>query len=336
MKPKVLLTAVVPDPVLAKIEEVATVEMWENETPIPRQELLERVQDVEGVYCFLTDRIDREVVNRAPRLRVVSTMAVGYDHIDVEECTSRGIVVGHTPGVLTETTADLAFALLLATARRVVEAANFVKAGQWQRWEASLFLGQDVHGATLGIVGFGRIGQAVARRAQGFDMRILVSHSTTLPAEVQRAAAIRQVDFETLLEEADVVSLHVPLTPSTRHLLSSPEFRRMKPTAILINTARGPVVDTHALYDALHEKQIAAAGLDVTDPEPLPPQHPLLTLPNCVIVPHIGSASLATRRRMAMMAADNLVAGLLGQCPPHCVNPEAMTVREKITRHMSS
>jgi lactate dehydrogenase-like 2-hydroxyacid dehydrogenase len=256
-----------------------------------------------------------------PGLRVISNFAVGVDNVDVAEATRRAIPVGNTPDVLTDTTADLAWALLMAAARRIIEGDRYVREGRWQTWEPQLLLGQDVHGATLGIVGYGRIGRAVARRAGGFDMRVLVTSRRPI-AEPDGAAS---VDFATLLEQSDFVSIHTPLTTETRGMFDRTAFARMKPSAILVNTARGPIVDTNALAEALASGRLAAAALDVTDPEPIPPSSPLLKLPTCIVVPHIGSASVQTRNRMATMAARNLIAGLNGEPLPHCVNCEALS-----------
>jgi len=323
-KPRVLVTRRIPEVGLQAIQAYAEVEVWEGEGPIPRDVLRKKVASIEGLYCLLTDVVDEEILGRAPKLRVVSTMAVGYDHIDVDACTRRKIPVGNTPGVLTETTADFAFALLMAAARRIGEAADFVKAGRWNAWDPTLFVGHDVHGATLGIIGFGRIGQAVARRTTGFGMRVVVSHSRPILDETLRQTQVEQMSFDRVVEEADFLSLHVPLTPQTEYLINQEVFHRMKPTAALINTARGRVVDSKALYAALRDRTIASAALDVTDPEPISPEDPLLTLPNCLVVPHIASASVATRTRMAVMAAENLRAGLVGEQIPHCVNPEVL------------
>lgn len=320
---------------------------WEQDCPVDRKWLLDHLPNAEGLYCLLTDRIDREVLQVGKQLRVISTMAVGYDHIDVAGCTARGIPVGHTPGILTETTADLAFALLLSAARRIVEGAEYVRQGQWTTWSPDLLLGQDVYGATLGIVGFGRIGQAMARRAQGFQMKVLAVRSPQSSASSRSgtqpfaprvlhedgssglnsqgesvSASFQEVDLHGALAQSDFVSLHVPLTPHTHYLIGEAEFRVMKPSSILINTARGGVVDPEALYHALVHGHIGGAALDVTDPEPIPVSHPLLTLPNCLVIPHLGSASVATRTRMACIAAENIVAGLHGDALPHCVNPE--------------
>ena len=254
-------------------------------------------------------------------LRVISQMAVGFDNIDIVAATERGIPVGNTPGVLTDTTVDFAFALLMAAARRIVEGERYVKDGNWVTWEPTLLMGQDVHDATLGLVGLGRIGQGMARRARGFGMRVIYSDPTADEAEGKELEA-EAYELDDLLAESDFVSLHVPLTPETTHLMGKREFELMKPSAILINTARGPAVDPSALYQALKEGEIAYAALDVTEPEPISVDDPLLTLDNCLIVPHIASSSLATRSRMATMAAENLEAGLNGAELPHCVNPE--------------
>jgi lactate dehydrogenase-like 2-hydroxyacid dehydrogenase len=324
MKPKVYVTRKVPQAGIDLLRESCEVEVWEGELPVPREVLLEKVRDTEGLYCLLTERVDEELLDAAPRLRVVSNMAVGYDNIDVAACTARGIPVGHTPGVLTDTTADLTFALLLAAARRLVEGVDYVRAGKWKTWGPTLLLGQDVHGATLGIIGLGRIGQAVARRARGFDMRILYHDIRRIP-EAEATLGATYVELDTLLAESDFVTLHVTLTEATYHLIGREELRKMKPTAVLVNASRGGVVDPQALYEALRDGEIGYAALDVTEPEPIPPDHPLLSLPNCIIVPHIGSASVATRTKMAVMAAENLLAGLRGEPLPHCVNPEVQT-----------
>lgn len=314
---KVFVTRALPEEALRIVRESAEVEVWPEEMPPPREMLLQKVADVDGLLCLLTDRIDGTLLNVAPKLRVVSQMAVGYDNIDVAACTARGIPVGNTPGVLTETTADLAFALLLATARRIVEAEAFTRSGRWQTWSPMLLTGQEVHHATLGIAGMGRIGYEMARRGRGFEMPILYAGSPNTAAE--RDFDARRVDLDTLLAESDFVSLHTPLTPETRHLIGAAQLARMKPTAILINTARGPVVDQVALVAALEAGQIAGAGLDVFEIEPLPLDDPLLRLNNVVLLPHIGSASIATRTKMAVLAAENLVAGLQGHPLPHPV-----------------
>ncbi len=321
-KPRVLITRQIPEVALDAIRVFAECDVWPEERPIPPSALSEKIVKVEGLLCLLTDRVDAAVLARAPALRVVSTMAAGFDHIDVEACSARGVPVGNTPGVLTETTADFAFALLMTAARRVAEGTHYVKEGLWKTWSPHVLLGQDIFGATLGLVGFGRIGQAVARRAQGFGMRVLVSHSRSLSLDVQQTHHVEQVSFETVVRKADFLSLHVPLVPATRHLIHRDALNDMQRTAVLVNTARGAVVETEALCHALREGQIAGAALDVTDPEPLPPTHPLLSLTNCVVVPHMASASVATRRHMAVMAAENLCAGLRQRRLPYCVNPE--------------
>jgi lactate dehydrogenase-like 2-hydroxyacid dehydrogenase len=285
--------------------------------------LLRAVAGCDGVLTLLTDRVDDEFLDSAgPQLKVVSNYAVGFDNVDVPACTARGIPVGNTPGVLTETTADLAWALLMAAARRLPEGDRYVRAGRWQTWGPMLLLGPDVHGGTLGIVGFGRIGQAVARRATGFGMTILYHDVQRATADAEEAVGASFVPLPELLERSDFVSLHVNLTDDTRGLISTDALRRMKATAVLVNTSRGPVVDPRALHLALRDGEIFAAALDVTDPEPIPPDDPLLSLENCLVVPHIASASRATRGKMAEMAAANLLAGVRGERLPTPVNPE--------------
>ncbi len=321
-KPRVYVTRRIPEAGLRLIHAACDAEVWPEETPPPRETLLKAVRGVEGILCLLTDAIDAAVMDAAgPQLKVISNYAVGYNNIDVAAATSRGIAVGNTPGVLTETTADFAFALLMAAARRVVEGVDLVRAGRWRTWGPTLLLGQDVHHATLGIVGFGRIGKGVARRATGFEMRILYHDPFVRDDPLARELGARHVSLDELLAGSDFVTLHVPLTPATRHLIDARALARMRPTAVLINTSRGAVVDTEALYRALRDGQIACAALDVTDPEPLPADSPLLTLPNCIVTPHIASASVATRTRMAVMAARNLIAGIRGEPLPARVNP---------------
>jgi glyoxylate reductase len=283
---------------------------------------LGKVHGRDGLLCLLTDPIDAEVMDAAgPRLKVISQMAVGFDNIDVAAATERSIPVGNTPGVLTECTADFAFTLLASAARRVVEAAAFVQAGHWHTWEPLTLLGADLWEATVGIVGFGRIGQAVARRAQGFDMKVLY-HDAFPDEEAAARLGTEYRCLDDLLREADFVTLHVPLLPETYHLIGERQLQLMKPTALLINTSRGPVVDPVALSQALLQGIIAGAALDVTEPEPIPMDSPLLTLPNCLVVPHIGSASFSSRNKMAEMSVANLLAGLNGERLPTCVNPE--------------
>jgi lactate dehydrogenase-like 2-hydroxyacid dehydrogenase len=327
----------IPDGGLDLVRQACDAEIWTDELPPTRAALLAQVRGVEGIVSLLTDPMDAEVMDAAgPGLRVISNFAVGHDNVDLGAATSRGIPVGNTPGVLTETTADLAFTLLMAASRRIVEGADYVRAGRWRTWGPTLLLGYDVHGATLGIVGMGRIGRALARRASGFGMKVIYydpyCDGTSLAETPGRQDAKTQgagdgetgkrCGLEELLGEADFVSLHVPLTASTHHLIDARALAAMKRTSVLINTSRGPVVDSEALYEVLASGRIAYAALDVTDPEPLPADHKLLTLPNCLVVPHIASASWATRTRMAVMAAENLLAGLRGERLPNCVNPE--------------
>ena len=299
-------------------------DLWDGDLPPPRDELLRRVAGVDGALTLLTDKVDDEFLDAAgPQLRVVSNYAVGFDNVDVAACARRGVKVGNTPGVLTDTTADLAFALLMAAARRLPEGDRFVRDGKWKTWGPLLLLGPDVHGATIGIVGFGRIGQAVARRAQGFGMEILYHDLEPLPASVSDPLGATYLRLEELLPRADFVTLHVNLSPVTRHLINEKTLALMKPTAILVNTSRGPVVDQVALASALRDGVISAAALDVTDPEPIPMDDPLVGMDNCLIVPHIASASRATRGKMAEMAAANLIAGVRGESLPTEVPPPA-------------
>jgi glyoxylate reductase len=320
-KPKVFVTRIIPNKGLDLVKDFCDADVWEDELPPPREEILKRVQGVDGLLSLLTDKVDGDVMDAAgPQLKVISNYAVGFDNIDVTAATARGIPIGNTPGALTDATADFAFALLMSAARRIPEGDRFVRDGKWKTWGPMLLLGNEIHGATLGLVGFGRIGKAMARRAAGFDMRVIYYD----PNQTGNDPALKAtpVDFETLLEESDFISLHTPLTPDTRHLIDAEALSRMKPGAVLVNTSRGPVVDMDALYEALRDKRIFAAGLDVTDPEPLPVTHPLLTLDNLVIAPHIASASHTARGNMAWMAANNLIAGLKGEPLPNCVNPQ--------------
>ena len=321
--PKVFVSRIIPDEGLSRLREACDAEIWQDELPPPRDALLRAIEGCDGVLTLLTDRVDDEFLDRAgPQLKVVSNFAVGFDNIDVPACTARRIPVGNTPGVLTETTADLAWALLMAAARRLVEGDRYVRAGSWKTWGPMLLMGPDVHGATIGIIGFGRIGQAVARRARGFGMRILYHDPRRVSPAVEAEYGAEYRTLEGILPESDFVTLHVDLRPETRGLIDTERLGWMKPTAILVNTSRGPVVDTDALVDALRDGTIAAAALDVTDPEPLPADHPLVDLENCLVVPHIASASRATRGKMASMAAANLIAGVRGERLPTPVNPE--------------
>jgi glyoxylate reductase len=301
----VFVTRDLPGGALDRLAAEHEVDVWPERTPPPPDVLRARAAPAQGLLSLLTDRIDAALLDACPELRVIANHAVGVDNIDLDAARVRGIAVGNTPDVLTETTADLAFALILAAARRLPEAERAVREGEWLTWEPGWLLGRDVHGATLGIVGYGRIGRAVARRAGGFDMEVL------------HTGRDEGVGLDELLERSDVVSLHTPLTRETRHTIDAAALTRMKPTAILVNTARGPLVDQEALEAALCEGGIAAAALDVTDPEPLPSDHPLLRAPNLLVVPHIGSATHATRARMADMAVDNILAGLAGRPLPY-------------------
>ena len=309
MLARCFVTRILPGNALDRLAAEHEVEVWPERLPPPASELRERAAGAEGLLCLLTDRVDAELIAACPRLRVISNLAVGFDNVDLAAARERGIAVGYTPDVLTESTADLAFALMLAAARRLPEAMAAVRQGEWLTWEPGWLLGSDVHGAALGIVGMGRIGRAVASRAEGFGMHVI--HTS------RRSG----VPLEQLLAHADFVSLHCPLTPETRHLIDDAALGRMKPTAFLINTARGGLVDQAALESALREGRIAGAALDVTDPEPLPADHPLLTAPNLIVLPHVGSATTTTRERMADLAVDNLLAGLAGRPLPHEAPP---------------
>ncbi len=321
-KPKVFVTRRIPDAGLNMVIENCDAEVWPDLLPPPYEVIKEKVADCEGLLCLLTDRIDAELMDAAPKLKVISNYAVGYDNIDVEAATARGIKVGNTPGVLTDATADFAFSLLCAAARRIVEAAEYAKAGNWKTWEPRGHLGQDIWGATIGIIGMGRIGYRVAYSAhRGFNMRVLY-HDVRTNEKAEQELGAQKVDLDTLLTEADFVSIHTDLNPTTRGMIGPEQFDKMKSNAVLINTARGPIVQTDALYDALKNGKIWAAALDVTDPEPLPADHPLYSLKNCLITPHIASATYTSRNKMAVMAAENLLAGLRGEKLPNQVNPE--------------
>lgn len=320
-QPKVFITRRLPIE-LEELQQIAAVEVWGERQPPPDDVLLEKIQEIDGLLCLLTDKIDRQLIAAGTSLKVISQMAVGYDNIDIAAATAKGIPVGNTPGVLTDATADFTWALLMAAARRVVEADRFTRGGEWRTWEPDLLLGASMAGATLGIVGFGRIGQAVARRAKGFEMRILYASRQRCDRQLEQSLGVEFADFERLLQQSDFVTIHTPLTEETYHLVSDRQFALMKPTAILINTARGGIVDPDALYRALSRGQIAGAAIDVTEPEPIPINSPLLGLDNLIIAPHIGSASHKTRSKMAAMAIANLIAGLKREVLPNCVNPE--------------
>ncbi len=322
-KPNAFITRRIPEKGIALAREAAEVEVWPDELPPPYEVLLDKVRGLDGLLCLLTDRIDARLMDAAgPSLKVISQMAVGYDNIEVSAATARRIPVGNTPGVLTNSTADFTWALLMAAARRVVEGDKFTRARRWKTWNPTLLLGPDVTGATLGIVGFGRIGQAVAKRARGFDMRVLYHNDRQRHPDAEKSLGAEYTDFDTLLRVSDFVTIHTPLTSSTHHLFSTAQFEKMKRSAILINTARGPIIDPQALYHSLKGGVIAYAALDVTEPEPIPMDSPLLTLDNLILAPHIASASLQTRDKMATMAGANLIAGLRGERLPNCVNPQ--------------
>lgn len=318
-KPSVVVTRRVPKAGMEKVQAACDVKLWDSEEPIPRETLLEWVQGIDGLYCLLTEKIDDELLDAAgPNLKVVSTLSVGYDHIDVPACQKRGVAVGNTPGVLTGTTADFTLALLLTTARRIPESIDAIRRGEWTTWKPEWMAGVDLFESTVGIVGLGRIGAAVAKRLQGFDCRILF-YDPMANMEIANQLGAERVDLDTLLAESDFITTHTALTDETKHFWDAEKFRKMKKSAIFINTSRGGVVDQDALYDALVNGEILAAGLDVTIPEPLPVDHPLLKLPNCVVAPHIASASVATRSKMSVIAADNLIAGCTGQPLPYPV-----------------
>lgn len=326
MKPKVYVTRLLPKEAMDRVNSYCDAKTWDGELPPPRQVLMENVADVEGLLSLLTDKIDAELMNKARKLKVISNYAVGFDNIDIPEATKRGIIVGNTPGVLTDTTADLTFALLMAAARRLVEGDKEVRAGKWKTWGPMTLLGQDVYGATLGIIGLGRIGAAIARRARGFGMKIIYYDVVRQP-QSEKELGIEYVDLTRILADSDFITMHTILSKETFHLIGAEQFKRMKPNCILVNTSRGPIIDNMALYEALRNKTIAYAALDVTEPEPMPADHPLLTLDNVIVVPHIASASVATRTKMGLMAADNLIAGLKGEMPPTPVNPEVFKFR---------
>jgi glyoxylate reductase len=321
MRPKVLVSRRLPPAALEIIARHCDMDHNEPNRPLPAPELLARLRGCQGLVCLLTDVVDDEVLS-TPGLKIVSNVAVGFNNIDVAAATRRRVLATNTPGVLDDTTADLAFALLMATARRIVEADRFLRSGRWEGWDLLQFLGHDVHGKTLGICGLGRIGKAMARRARGFDMRLLYTDVQRAPEPVERELGVSFADKDTLLREADFVTIHVPLTPETRHYIGDRELGLMKPTAILVNAARGPIVDEAALARALKQQRIAGAGLDVYEEEPK--VHPgLLGLDAVVLLPHIASASIETRTRMATMAAENVLAGVAGRRPPNLLNPEA-------------
>jgi len=318
------VTRRLPQPALDIIRPIADFTLWDREdVPPAREVLLREVTQVDGLLSLLTDRIDGEVMDAAPRLRVVSNFAVGFDNIDIPAATQRRIVVTNTPEVLTETVADFAFCLMLAAARRLVEGDRYARDGKWKTWEPLLLAGQDMYRATLGLIGLGRIGSAVARRAKGFEMRVMY-YDPFRREDLEQSLQIEYRPFTDVLRQADFISVHVPLSEQTRHLIGRDQFSMMKPTAVFVNTSRGPVVDQQALAEALAARRIFAAGIDVFEREPVPTDDPLLAQGNAIVAPHIASASIPTRIRMATLAAENLVAVLQGKRPPNPVNPEVL------------
>jgi glyoxylate reductase len=316
-KPSIFVTRAIPQPALDRLGEVFDLDINPHGRPVSRQELIAGIRDKDALLCLLTDPIDRDVIDSAPSLKCISNYAVGYNNIDVDHATHKGIAVCNTPGVLTETTADLAWSLIMCCARRIQESDRYVREGRFTGWEPMLMLGSDVFGKTLGIIGMGRIGQAVARRAEGFNMKVLwfdpMADPSKVPSQYQRK------DLACLCSEADIISIHAPLTAETQHLISAEQFALMKPEAVLVNTARGPIVDEQEMIKALREHRIASAGLDVYEREPDIPRE-LRELPNVVLLPHIGSASIETRTKMGLLAAENAIAVIEGRTPPARVN----------------
>lgn len=331
LKPLLFVTRALPGDAVENLKKFYEVEVWEKPTPPPREVLLQKVKNADALVSLLTDRIDRELIDSAPSLRIISQYAVGYDNIDVRYATERGIYVTNTPGVLTDATADLTFALILAVARRVIEAHNFVKSGEWGgsgiSWHPSMFLGIELSGKTIGVIGMGRIGKAVARRALGFGMNVVYHDRSRLPPHEEGELKARYAPLEELVKVSDVITVHVPLTEETRHLITERHFRLMKRTAIFVNTSRGGVVKTEDLVKALESGWIYGAGLDVFEEEPLPPDHPLTKLPNVVLTPHIGSATWEARTAMAKAVEENLIAFLEGRIPPNLINPDVVKIR---------
>lgn len=323
MKPKVFVTRRIPQPGFDILEKECEVRVNPYDRVLTKEELMEGVKGIDGLLCLLTDTIDREIMDVNPSLRITSNYAVGYNNIDIDEATKRKIMVTNTPGVLTDTTADLTWALLMSIARRIVEADKFTREGKFKGWAPILFLGSDIHHSTLGIIGLGRIGRIVAKRAKGFEMRILYTDAKRAPREVEDELKVKFVSLDELLSNSDFITIHTPLLPETRHLIGERELKMMKKTAYLINDARGPIIDENALVQALQNKWIAGAALDVYEDEPdLTPG--LSELDSVIILPHLGSASIATREKMAAMAATNLVAGLNGKVPPNLVNKKVL------------
>lgn len=323
----VYVTRKIPSKGIDLLKKYAKVKVWEGELPPSKERILKEVESVDGILSLLTDQLDKEVLGKARNLKVISNYAVGYDNIDLSEATRRRIVVTNTPDVLTETTADFAFGLMMAVARKVVLGDNFVRNGMWKTWGPMLLLGNDIYQATLGIIGMGRIGQAVARRAQGFSMEVLYYNSGPVSDYVENKLNARKVSLDDLLKNSNFVSIHLPLTPNTQKLIGNRELKLMKKEAILINTARGPIVDEDALIECLKNETIAGAGLDVFQNEPIHSQNPLCNMDNVVLAPHIASASVQTRTKMAMMAAKSIVDVLHGKTPENVVNPEVINCK---------
>jgi glyoxylate reductase len=322
-KAKVVVSRKPPGPALSKLFDQCDTWMWEEDRACPRELLLEKVKTAEGLYTMIPDQINAELLAAAPKLRVVSTMAVGVDNLDVKALTARGIPLGYTPGVVTEATADLAFALILALSRRIVDAANLVRAGEWKVWSPTLMISNDVFGKTLGIFGMGRIGQSIAKRARGFDMPVLY-HNRNRSPEAEKAVGAQYRSFDDLLAQSDIVCVNAPMTPETKQKFNKAAFSKMKRDAFFVNVARGGLVHHPDLNDALNEGLIKAAALDVTDPEPIPLDSPLRTNPKCLIIPHVGTCTWETRGRMTQISVDNLLLGLEGKPMLHCVNAEQL------------
>jgi len=328
MKPKAYITRRIPEQGIKLIAEFCDVTIHPGETPPDEKEIISNIKDKDAILCLLSDRINKNIMDAAQELKVISTMSAGFEHIDVNEATNKGIYIGYTPGILTDATADLAFTLLLSVSRRIVEADRFVRALNWKiAWSPELLLGQSLCGRTIGIIGLGRIGKGVAKRSQGFGVKIIYTNKTRLSSEEEKGLDVEYRLLDDLLVESDFVSLHIPLTKETYHIIDEKRLRLMKPDAILINTSRGSVVDEAALIKALMEKRIAGAGIDVFEKEPVDADNPLLKMDNVILLPHIGSANKQTRGKMSEIAADNLLAVLRGQ-PPLCwLNPEVEKIK---------
>lgn len=327
MKPRVFLTRRIPEEGIRRLQDKFELKIWPEEGPPPRNVLFKEIKDIDALITTVSDKIDGELISSARVLKVIAQYAVGIDNIDIEAATKQGVYVTNTPGVLTETTADTAWALLMAVSRRIVEADNYIRDGKWKAgWAPLMFLGRDVYGKTLGIVGLGRIGASIARRAIGFNMKVLY-YDIVRRIDIETELGIEFADFNRILEESDFVTIHAPLTEETRKLFGEREFKTMKRTAYLVNAARGTIVDESALTKALQEGWIAGAALDVFEEEPISPENPLLKLGNVILVPHIGSASVETRAKMAIMVVENLLRFFKGETPPNLVNPEVLNFR---------